>query len=84
MEENNQISIHTWFFTFMCANMPIVGWFYLLHLASSKRQDLRREYAKAFLRYKLTFLVVSLLLFAIVIYIGAGALDRLLAYMEML
>lgn len=84
MEEHNQISVNTWFFTFMCANIPIIGWFYLLHLASSKRQDLRREYARAFLRYKLTFLVVSLLLLGIAIYIGAGALDRLLAYMEML
>ena len=26
-------SVRSWFFTFMCMNMPIVGWFYLFHEA---------------------------------------------------
>ena len=82
--EQTQISIRTWFFTFMCASIPIIGWFYLLYLAFSKRQDLRKEYAKAFLLYKLAFLIVSLILLGIIFYIGAGLLDQLLAYMEML
>ncbi|MDO4324998.1 MAG: hypothetical protein Q4E24_03000 [bacterium] len=82
--EENRVPVHTWFFTFMCATIPVVGWIYLIYLAFSKKQDLRKEYARAFLLYKLAFLVVSLILLGILIYIGAGILDQVLAYVEML
>lgn len=82
--EQEHISRRTWFFTFLCANMPIIGWFYLLYLAYSKTPNMRRDYARAFLLYKLLFLFVSLILLGILIYLGAGALDQLFTYMEML
>lgn len=82
--EEKQIPVHTWFFTFMCATIPVVGWFYLISIAFSKKKDLRREYARAFLLYKLVFLVVSLILLGILVYIGAGIMDQVLAYVEML
>lgn len=76
--------VHTWFFTFMCMNIPIVGWIYLLYLAFSKKRTERRNFARAYLFYKLIFLLVSALILGILVYIGLGYLDQLLAYMEML
>ncbi|MDD3253645.1 MAG: hypothetical protein PHV18_13930 [Lachnospiraceae bacterium] len=73
-----------WFFTFMCMNIPIAGWIYLFYLAFNKKQTDRREFAKAYLFYKLIFLIVSAIVLGILIYIGMGLLDQLLAYMEML
>lgn len=77
-------SIHRWFFTFMCMNIPIAGWIYLLYLAFSKKQTDRREFARAYLFYKLLFLLLSALILGILVYIGLEVLDKLLAYMEML
>ena len=57
-------SVRSWFFTFMCMNMPIVGWFYLF--------------------YKLVFFIAGAVVLLILIWIGLGLLDQLLAYMEML
>ena len=31
--DSRPIEISEWFHTFMCMNMPIVGWFYLFHKA---------------------------------------------------
>lgn len=76
--------VHAWFFTFMCMNIPIVGWIYLFHLAFNKKRTDRREFARAYLFYKLVFLLVSAVILGILIYIGMGLLDQLLAYMEML
>lgn len=76
--------VHTWFFTFMCINIPIVGWFYLFYLAFNKKKTERRNFARAYLFYKLIFLLVSAVILGILIYIGLGLLDQLLAYMDML
>lgn len=76
--------IHRWFFTFMCMNIPIAGWIYLFYLAFNKRVTDRRDFARAYLFYKLIFLIISAVILGILIYIGIGFLDRLLAYMEML
>lgn len=76
--------IHRWFFTFMCMNIPIAGWIYLFYLAFSKKTTDRRDFARAYLFYKLIFLIVSAVILGILIYIGIGFLDQLLAYMEML
>lgn len=76
--------IHQWFFTFMCMNIPIIGWFYLFYLAFSKKYPYRRSFARAYLFYKLIFLVISAVILGILIYIGLDLLDQLLAYMEML
>lgn len=76
--------VHSWFFTFMCMNIPVVGWFYLFYLAFNKKKTLRRNFARAYLYYKLLFLIISAVILGILIYIGMGLLDQLLAYMEML
>ena len=73
-----------WFFTFMCMNIPVAGWIYLLRLAFGKKDNQLRDFAKAYLLYKLVFLVISLVILGILIYIGLDAADKILAYMEML
>lgn len=77
-------SVHSWFFTFMCMNIPIVGWIYLFRLARRGETEERRNFARAYLYYKLVFLIVALIILIILAIIGMKALDALLAYMEML
>ena len=77
-------SVRSWFFTFMCMNMPIVGWFYLFHKARYEEDPARKEFARACLFYKLVFLIAGAVVLLILIWIGLGLLDQLLAYMEML
>lgn len=73
-----------WFLTFMCMNIPVAGWIYLLLLAFGKKENQLRDFAKAYLLYKLVFLAVALVLLGILVYIGLDIADKLLAYMEML
>ena len=40
-----------WFLTFMCMNIPIAGWVYLLCLAFGKKENQLRDFAKAYLIY---------------------------------
>lgn len=77
-------SVRSWFFTFMCMNMPIVGWFYLFHEARHEEDPARKEFARAYLFYKLVFFIAGAVVLLILIWIGLGLLDQLLAYMEML
>ena len=77
-------SVRSWFYTFMCMNMPIVGWFYLLHKARYEEDPARKEFARAYLFYKLVFFIAGAVVLLILIWIGLGLLDQLLAYMEML
>ncbi len=77
-------TVGEWFFTFMCMNIPIAGWFYLLYLAFNKKKTELKNFARAFLFYKLVFLAISAVILGILIYIGLDYLDQLLAYMEML
>ena len=77
-------SVSSWFITFMCMNLPFVGWIYLLRLAFRKDRTERQNFARASLFYKLVFLGVSALILGILIWIGLDILDQLLAYMEML
>ena len=77
-------SVRSWFFTFMCMNMPIVGWFYLVHKARYEEDPARKEFARAYLFYKLVFFIAGAVVLLILIWIGLGLLDQLLAYMEML
>ncbi len=74
----------SWFFTFMCMNMPVVGWFYLFYKARHEEDPARKEFARAYLFYKLVFLIAGLVVLLILIWIGLGLLDQLLAYMGML
>lgn len=77
-------SVSDWFFTFMCMNIPIAGWFYLFHLAFRSPKADRQNFARAFLFYKLVFLAISAVILGILIWIGLDMLDKVLAYMEML
>ena len=77
-------SVRSWFYTFMCMNMPIVGWFYLFHKARYEEDPARKEFARAYLFYKLVFLIAGAIVLLILIWIGLRLLDQLLAYMEML
>ena len=77
-------SVRSWFFTFMCMNMPIVGWFYLFHKARYEEDPARKEFARAYLFYKLVFFIAGAVVLLILIWIGLGLLDQLRAYMEML
>ena len=73
-------SVRSWFFTFM----PIVGWYYLFHKARYEEDPARKEFARAYLFYKLVFFIAGAVVLLILIWIGLGLLDQLLAYMEML
>ena len=77
-------SVRSWFFTFMCMNMPIVGWFYLFHKARYEEDPARKEFARAYLFYELVLFIAGAVVLLILIWIGLGLLDQLLAYMEML
>ena len=76
--------LRTWFCTFMIMNLPIIGWIYLLFLALKKNGDQRKDFARAYLVYKLVFLIVALAILALFLYIGLELADNLLQYMEML
>lgn len=75
--------VRSWFNTFMIMNIPLFGWIYLLIMAFNKK-DQRRDFAKAYLIYKLVFLLLALAIIAACMYVGMEAADRLLRYINML
>lgn len=78
------VPVRRWFVTLMCMNIPIVGWIYLIILACSRSKGPRRDFAKAYLLYKLVFLLLSLAILAVALHYGLELLDQVLAYMDML
>lgn len=74
----------SWFFTLMCMNIPIVGWFYMMYLAFNKKSTDRKSFAQAYLLYKLIFFITAAVIIGIACYIGLGILDQLLGYMDKL
>ncbi len=81
---DGQDRISTWFLTFMCMNIPVIGWIYLFYLAFSKKKRDRRNFARAYLFYKLVFLVAGLVILAVVAVTAMNLLEELLDYMQML
>ena len=75
--------IQCWFNTFMIMNLPVIGWIYLLILALSKK-DQRKDFARAYLVYKLVFFLVALGIIALLLYSSMDIADRLLQYINML
>ena len=73
-----------WFLTFMYMNIPVIGWIYLLVKAFGRKTTQLKDFARAYLLYKLVFLLVALIILGLAVYVGLGILDELLAYMEML
>lgn len=49
-----------------------------------KKENQLRDFAKAYLIYKLVFLAAALIILGVLVYIGLDLADKLLAYMEML
>ena len=78
------VPVRSWFVTLMCMNIPIIGWIYLIILACSPSKGPRRDFAKAYLLYKLVFLLISLAILAVAVHYWLEVLDKVLAYMEML
>lgn len=74
----------SWFFTLMCMNIPIAGWFYMMYLACSKKYTDRKSFAQAYLLYKLIFFIIAAIILGIACCIGLGVLDKLLDYMDQL
>ena len=54
------------------------------HKARYEEDPARKEFARAYLFYKLVFLIAGAVVLLILIWIGLGLLDQLLAYTEML
>lgn len=73
-----------WFLTFMYMNIPLIGWIYLLVKAFGRKNTQLKDFARAYLLYKLLFLLVALIILGLAVYVGLGLLDEVLAYMEML
>ncbi|MBQ6856445.1 MAG: hypothetical protein IJO13_05010 [Lachnospiraceae bacterium] len=77
-------SAYNWFFTFMCMDIPLIGFIYLFYLAFNKKDRGRREFARAYILYKILFLIISAILLIMIAEIGLDVLDKVLEYMQML
>lgn len=82
--ENKIMTTRDWYRVFLYMGIPIFGWVYLFRLTKSKKYPLKREFAKAFLFYKLTLLGLCILLLLILFIIALPYINRLLDYIEML
>ena len=77
-------SVRSWFYTFMCMNIPIFGWFYLKKLARQSEHNKMQDFARAYLYYKMVFLAVSLVIVILLLIVGILGINKLFAYMELL
>ena len=77
-------SVRSWFYTFMCMNIPIYGWFYLKKLARQPEHNKMQDFARAYLYYKMVFLAISLVIVILLLIIGIFSINKLFAYMELL
>ena len=77
-------SVRSWFYTFMCMNIPIYGWFYLKKLARQPEHNKMQDFARAYLYYKMVFLAVSLVIVILLLIVGIIGINKLFAYMELL
>ena len=83
-KEKLPMTIGNWYLTFMCMSIPIFGWIYLMILAFSRKQPLKREFAIAYILYRLTIFSVCVILLMLMINTMIPYLNSLLDYMEML
>lgn len=82
--DNNQMTTKDWYRVFIYMGIPIFGWIYLFRLSKSKKYQVRKEFAKAFLFYKLTMIGVCILILIIGFIIALPYINYLLDYVEML
>ena len=82
--KNNKSTIISWYLTFVCLSIPVFGWLYILILMFSKKQADKKNFARGYLLYKLTILIVSIALSYLIIKVSLPYVESLLAYMELL
>ena len=82
--EYKKSSVISWYLTFVCLSIPFFGWIYLFIIMFSKKQEDKKNFARGYLLYKLTILIVTLLITYFIINISIPIINDLLAYMEML
>lgn len=82
-KNKNPFSHQEWYRMFLCMGIPIIGFFYLLGISKSKNET-KRDFAKAYLKYKLVKFIAAVILLIILIWISIPYVDKLLAYIEML
>ena len=73
-----------WYTTFMYMHIPVFGFIYLFILSRSKTQPLKREFARAYLLYKITILTTCIVLIIVGIFMVFPYVEKLLNYMELL
>ena len=81
---NKPLSFGTWYVTFMCMSVPILGWIYLLIIAFTDKDPGRKQFARAWLLYKLTILLACITLIAVSVHMLIPYMEQLLNYMEAL
>ncbi len=81
---NKPLSLGTWYVTFMCMSVPILGWIYLLIIAFTDKDPGRKQFARAWLLYKLTILLACITLIAVSVHMLIPYMEQLLNYMEAL
>lgn len=78
------VTMGEWYLTFMYMGIPVLGWIYMAVVAAFGKTDVKKKFARAFLLYKLTFLVVTLILLAAAIKVMIPYAEALLEYIEKL
>lgn len=73
-----------WFTTLTYIGIPIIGFIYLIILSKSKKDPIKRDFAKAYIKFKLLHFTTMLIILIIAIYIAIPYIDKLLAYMDLL
>lgn len=81
-ERYRPMTLSNWFVTFMCMNIPIIGLVYLIFLCFSKKQALKRDFARAYLLYQFIFLAISVVLVGVLCYYGLELADNALKFMQ--
>lgn len=81
-EEYKPLSMANWFTTFMFMGVPLFGLFYLIYLACSSKQPLKKDFAKAYLLYQFIFLGIALVIIFICVWLGLEVADNALKFMQ--
>lgn len=76
--------IKRWYLMFICLNVPIVGWIYLLVLLFNKKNLIEHNFAVGLFLYKCTIFLGSVLFLYLIIHTAIPYIEALLNYMEML
>lgn len=90
MKENQRINkeqlkkygrIGKWFQTICFMNVPVVGFFYMLVLAVRKKTPaVRKDFAKAYLLYRVLVLLLAFTILFVLYKIGLDLVDGILKY----